>query len=156
MENLGDIVSRYGVKEDRNKIKSIKEWKIHKNIKHLQGFLRLIGYCCKFVNNFMKIAAPLTTLLKKDAFSWNPKETKTFQHIKEVMYQALVLTTLDFTKTFIVECDSSGNKIGVILMQEGGAITFENCQIKGKYLQNSIYKNEILETQHALNKCALT
>ena len=63
------IVSREGVKIDPSKIKAIKEWKIPTSIKHLREFLRLIGYYHKFVKNYGKIETPLTTLLKKDAFS---------------------------------------------------------------------------------------
>lgn len=72
VEYPGHIVSHESVMVDPRKIKAIMEWKIPTSIKHLRGFLRLIGYYCKFVKNYGIIAAPLTTLLKKDAFSWTP------------------------------------------------------------------------------------
>jgi len=90
--------------------------------------------------------------LKKDAFSWTPKATKAFEHLKEAMCQALVLATPDFTKTFIVECDSSGNGIGVVLMQEERPIAFKSRPIKGKYLHKAINEKEILAILHAHKK----
>ena len=118
----------------------------------MRGFLGLTRYYRKFVKNYGRIAAPLTTLLKKDAFSWSPEATKAFEHIKESMCLAPVLATPNFTKSFIVECDASGNGIGVVLMQEGRPIAFESRPIKGKYLQKPIYEKEMLEILHALNK----
>ena len=115
-------------------------------------FLRLRKYCRKFLKNYGRIAAPLTTLLKKDAFSWNPEANKAFEHLKEAMCLAPVLATPEFTKTFIMECDASGNGIGAILMKEERPISFESRPIKENYLQKAIYEKEMLEILHALNK----
>jgi len=64
---------------------------------------------------------------------------KTFEHLKEAMCQGTVLAMLDIKKNFIVECDASGNGIGVVLMKEGRPIYFKIHPIKGKYLHKSIY-----------------
>ena len=112
----------------------------------------MTGYYRKFFNNYGRIEAPLTTLLKKDAFSWTPESTKAFEHLKEAMCQAPVLATPDFTKTFIVECDASGNGIGVVLMQDERLIAFESHPVKGKFLHKAIYEKEMLAILYALKK----
>ena len=84
----------------------------------------MTGYYRKFVKNYGRIAAPLTTLLKKDALSWTPEAMKAFEHLKEAMCQASVFATRDFTKTFIVEYDASRNGIGIVLLQEETPISF--------------------------------
>jgi hypothetical protein len=121
-------------------------------LKNLRGFLGLIGYYYKFVQNYGRIATPLMTLSKKDAFSWTPEATKSFEKLKEVMCKAPVLTTPDFTKTFIVECVASRNGIGVVLMQEGRPVAFESRPLKGKDLHKPIYEKEMMEILHALKK----
>jgi hypothetical protein len=152
VEYLGHIVSHEGVKVDPNKIKAMMDWPIPKTLKNLRGFLGLTGYYRKFVRNYGRIEAPLTTLTKKDAFSWTPEATKSFEQLKEVMCKAPVLTTPDFTKTFIVECDASGNGIGVFLMQEGRPLAFESRPLKGKDLHKPIYEKEMMAILHALKK----
>jgi hypothetical protein len=152
VEYLGHIVSHEGVKVDPNKIKAMMGWPIPKTLKNLRGFLGLTGYYRKFVQNYGRIETPLMTLTKKDAFSWTPEANKSFEQLKEVMCKAPVLTTLDFTKTFIVECDALGNGIGDVLMQEGRPLAFESRPLKGNDLQKPIYEKEMMAILHALKK----
>jgi hypothetical protein len=63
-----------------------------------------------------------------------------------------VLTTPDFTKTFIVEFDASGNGICVFLMQEGRPLDFESQPLKGKDLHKPVYEKEMMAILHALKK----
>jgi hypothetical protein len=80
---LGHIVYHEGVKVDPNKIKSMMVWLIPKTLKNLRRFLGLKGYYHKFVQNYEKIATPLTTLLNKDSFYFTPEETQDFEQLKE-------------------------------------------------------------------------
>ena len=68
------------------------------------------------------------------------------------MHKALVLATLEFIKTFIMESDALGNGIGVVLMQEGHPLTFTSHSIKGKNLKRPNYENEMLAILHILQQ----
>jgi hypothetical protein len=63
-------VGKDGVRVDPKKIEAIQDWPHPKTLKILCGFLGLIGYYRKFVKKYGKIAAHLTTLLKKNFFTW--------------------------------------------------------------------------------------
>jgi hypothetical protein len=93
-----------------------------------------------FVQNYGKIVPPLTTLLKKNAFNWTLTTNQSFQALKEAMCSTLVLALLDFTKTFVLEWDTSWRGIGVVLMQDGRPLAFTSKQLSERHLGQSIYE----------------
>ena len=86
------------------------------NVTELRGFLGICTYYSKFVKGFSQLAVPLTNLTKKGAFTWTSTMQEAFDRLKQVMSSCPVLTLLDFTKPFILECDASGVGVGAVLM----------------------------------------
>lgn len=117
VEYLDHVVSREGIVADPTKIQAIRDWPTPTTVKEIRGFLGLAGYYKKLVKHFGAIAAPLTHLLTKAGFQWTPEEDSAFQHLKISLTTAPVLGLLDFSQTFIIECDASGTGIGAILLQ---------------------------------------
>jgi hypothetical protein len=82
---LGHVISDEGIKVDLNKITEVTEWPSPKSITSLRGFLGLTRYYRSFVQKYAQIVAPLTSLLKKDAFKWNEKAEAYFRRLKILM-----------------------------------------------------------------------
>jgi hypothetical protein len=144
VEYLGHIVDKDGVQMDPKKIESKQDWPRPKTVKILRGFLGLTGYYRKFVRSYGKIAAPLTSVLKNNAFTWTSAMDHAFQALKDAMCSTPVLTLTDFTKTFVLECDASGKRIGAILMQDGMPLAFTRKWLFERHLGQSIYEKEML------------
>jgi len=100
VEYLGHIVPHEGVKVDPNKIKANKEWKILTTIKHLRGLFGLTRYYHKFVNNYGRIAAPLTTLLDADALLINDEDVEAFLCVISIIQPDWITKARDEWKNY--------------------------------------------------------
>jgi hypothetical protein len=88
---LGHIVSAEGVTVDPSKVASVTEWESPKNAGDIRSFLGLAGYYRRFIENFSKIARPMTELLKKDKkFEWTDSYEASFQELKKRLVSAPV------------------------------------------------------------------
>ena len=114
---LGHIVSGDGIRVDPSKISAIVDWKPPKNVTEVKSFLGLAGYYRRFVNGFSIIAAPITRLLRKDVkFEWTEDCQQSFEELKKLLTEALVLIQPESGKEFVVYSDASLNGLGCVLM----------------------------------------
>ena len=80
------------------------------------SFLGLVGYYHWFIPQFVKIAAPLTNLMrKKTPFTWSLMEREAFKELKEVLQHAPVFQLADPTRDYIVTTDASDFSMGEVL-----------------------------------------
>ncbi|GKA51398.1 putative reverse transcriptase domain-containing protein [Tanacetum coccineum] len=101
---LGYVINGEGIHVDPIKIETVKNWEAPKTPSEVRSFLGLVGYYRRFIENFFKIAKPLTILTQK--------------------------SLPDGPEDFVVYCDASGLGLGCVLMQRGKVIAYASRQLK--------------------------
>nr|GEU89897.1 putative reverse transcriptase domain-containing protein [Tanacetum cinerariifolium] len=122
---LGHVVNRDGIHVDPSKIKLVKNWKTPESPTEIHSFLGLVGYYQRFIENFSKIAKPLTLLTQKNkTYVWGDKQEEAFRILKEKLCNAHVLSLLDGPNDFVVYCDASNQRRWIELLSD------YECEIK--------------------------
>ena len=63
---LGHVVSASGVSVDPEKVEAVMSWERPKSVFEIRSFLRLAGYYRRFIEDFSRLAAPMTKLTQKE------------------------------------------------------------------------------------------
>jgi hypothetical protein len=141
---LDHVISAAGVAMDSDKVAAITSWPQPQSVRGLRGFLGLAGYYRRFIKAYGAIAAPLTALLKKEAFSWTPEAKAAFDALKQALSTAPLLQLPDFDKVFLVDCDASSSGFGAVLHQGAGALAFFSRPFAARHLKLAAYERELI------------
>ena len=156
MDFLGHVVSDQGVATDPEKIKSVQDWPTPQNATDVMRFLGLANFYRRFVRDFSKIAAPLTSLTGNVPFVWSPAAETSFKTLKTALTTAPVLCLPDCSKPFILECDASKFAIGQVLCQGEGrdrrVVAFESRKMIPAEINYPVHDQELLSVVHGLRK----
>ncbi|KAL0546275.1 hypothetical protein IC582_016181 [Cucumis melo] len=128
---LGHVVSKAGVSVDPAKIEAVTSWPRPSTVSEVRSFMGLAGYYGRFVENFSRIATPLTQLTRKGApFVWSKACEDSFQNLKQKLVTAPVLLVPDGSGSFVIYSDASKKGLGCVLMQQGKVVTYASRQLK--------------------------
>jgi ribonuclease HI len=145
------VLTADGVAVDPEKIEAVSEWQQPKNVTDIRSFLGLAGYYRRFIENFSKIAKPMTELLKNNvSFIWSPKCEASFQELKSRLTTTPVLTLPDIQKDFIVYYDASRQGLGCVLMQDDRVVVYASLQLRKHEENYSTHDLELAAVVHAL------
>lgn len=80
IQYLGHTITKDGITVDPEKIRTIMEWPIPKDVADIRYFMGLAGFYRQFVEGFSRVAYPITSLQKKGkTFKWTAECQKCFE-----------------------------------------------------------------------------
>ena len=128
---LGHVVSASGVSVDPEKVEAVMSWERPKSVFEIRSFLGLTGYYRRFIEDFSRLATPMTRRTRKEVkFEWNDLCEKAFQTLKRRLTSAPILIVPKMGQRYTVYCDASKAGLGCILMQFGRVVAYGSRQLK--------------------------
>nr|GEX67897.1 reverse transcriptase domain-containing protein [Tanacetum cinerariifolium] len=103
---------------DRSKVDVIAKLPYPMTVKGVRSFLRHANFYQRFIQDFSKIARPMTHLLEKETpFLFSKDCIDAFETLKNKLTEALILVVPDWNLPFELMCDASDFAIGAVLGQ---------------------------------------
>ena len=93
---LGHVVSTSGVSLDLENVEVVMSWERPKSVFEIRSFLGLARYYRRFIEDFSRLAAPITRLTRKEVkFDWDDRCKEAFQELKRRLTSTLILIVSD-------------------------------------------------------------
>ncbi|GKC73631.1 reverse transcriptase domain-containing protein [Tanacetum coccineum] len=115
---LGHKISKSGIEVDKAKVDVIAKLPHPTSVKGIRSFLGHAGFYRRFIQDFSKIARPMTHLLEKDTpFIFSKECVESFNILKKKLTEAPILVAPDWDLPFEIMCDASDFAVGAVLGQ---------------------------------------
>nr|GEW90686.1 reverse transcriptase domain-containing protein [Tanacetum cinerariifolium] len=115
---LDHKISKNGLEVDRFKVDVIAKLPYPTTVKGIRSFLGHAGFYRRFIQDFSKIARPMTHLLEKETpFVFSKDCIDAFETLKKKPTEAPILVVSDWNLPFELMCDASDFEIGAVLGQ---------------------------------------
>nr|GEV88011.1 reverse transcriptase domain-containing protein [Tanacetum cinerariifolium] len=113
---LGHKISKSRIEVDRAKVDVIAKVPHSTTVKGVRSFLGHAGFCRRFIQDFSKIARPMTHLLEKETpFVFSKECIDAFDTLKKKLTEASILVVPDWNLPFELMCDANDFAIDAVL-----------------------------------------
>ena len=103
---------------DPNKTEAVTNFPCPTTVKSLQRFLGMATFSFRIIPNMTTMTTPLRHLLQKGwKFEWKTQCENNFIQLKDTLHQAGQLAHPDFSRSLLLQTDSSNHGLGVVLLQ---------------------------------------
>jgi len=152
VEFLGYIIGQEGIKMSQEKVEAVLSWQRPNSLTEVQSFIGFANFYRCFIQDYSRVARPLTELTKKEAekeWAWNPEAETAFKELKQRFTTAPVLAHFDASKPVIIETDVSDFAIGAVLSQRDEEnrlhpVVFHSRKFQPAEINYEIHDKELL------------
>ncbi|GKA49781.1 reverse transcriptase domain-containing protein [Tanacetum coccineum] len=136
---LGHKISKSEIEVDKAKVDVIAKFPHPTSVKGVRSFLGHAGFYHRFIQDFSKIARPMTHLLEKETpFIFSKECIEAFNILEKKLTEAPILVTPDWDLPFEIMCDASDYAVGAV-----------SGQRKTKHFQPIHYASKIMTDAQA-------
>ncbi|GKA82416.1 DNA-directed DNA polymerase [Tanacetum coccineum] len=144
---LGHKISKSGIEVDKAKVDVIAKLPHLTFVKGIRSFLGHAGFYHRFIQDFSKIARPMTHLLEKDTpFIFSKECVESFNILKKKLTEAPILVAPDWDLPFEIMCDASDYAVGAVLGQRAENLAADHLSRLENPHQDVLENKEITET----------
>ncbi|GJW00575.1 reverse transcriptase domain-containing protein [Tanacetum coccineum] len=142
---FGHKISKNGIEVDRAKVDVITKLPPPTMVKGIRSFLGHAGFYRRFIQDFSKIARPMTHLLEKETpFVFLQECMESFEYLKKKLTKAPILVAPDWDLPFEMMCDVSDFAFDIEIRDKKGA---ENLAADHLSRLENPYKGDLVEME---------
>jgi hypothetical protein len=141
---LGHLCGKDGCQPDPEKVKVMDKIKVPTRLKEIQSFLGVLNYYRRFIPDFARVAIPLVNLTKKGVkYLWTEECQSSFEQLKTILKEQIVLKYPDFSQSFEIHTDASKWALGGVLSQNDQPVSFASKTLTSAETRYSTIEKEL-------------
>ena len=123
LQFLGHEISTEGIRPLKDRVKAIRDLAAPKTVRQVRQILGIFGFYRRFVQNYSKIAKPITDLLRNESkesrrsIEWTDEAETALNTLKDELLNRICLRFPNFNYPFEVASDASQSGLGGVLQQ---------------------------------------